>query len=65
MGRIRDNQNVPRCQWQVLQGKIQQWRKMDELVHPDNILLEHNILRIKQYHTKQLELKPLNITTVV
>ena len=65
MGRIRDNQNVPRCQWQVLQGKIQQWRKMDELVHPDNILLEHNILRITQYHTKQLELKPLNITTVV
>ena len=56
MGRIRNNRNVPRCQWQVPQVKIQQWRKMDELVHPDNILLEHNIHCITQYHTKQLEL---------
>ena len=31
------------------------WRYKDELLHPDNILLEHNILCLTQYHTKQTE----------
>ena len=44
------------CQWQVPLGTIQQWRKEEELLHKDNILLEHNILRIIQYHREQAKL---------
>jgi len=35
----------------------QQWRKKEELLHPDNILLEHNTLRIIQYRHAQAKHK--------
>ena len=41
------------CQWQLPQGTTQQWCKEEELLHPDNISLEHNILCITQYHNTQ------------
>jgi hypothetical protein len=41
---------------QAPQGTIQQWRKEEEPLHPDNLLLEHNILRITQHQRKQAKL---------
>ena len=43
------------CQWQHTQGITQEWRTDKELLHPDNILLEHNLLLISQYHKKNME----------
>ena len=44
------------CQWQDIHTTTHQWRKEEALLHLDNILLEHNLLTITQYHdsiTKQ------------
>jgi hypothetical protein len=38
------------CQWQNPQGPTLQWRKEADLLHLDNILLDHNLLRITQFH---------------
>lgn len=43
------------CKWQLSQDTAQQWRKEEELLHPDNISLEHNIFCITQYHKTQRE----------
>jgi hypothetical protein len=45
------------CQWQLPLGTTQQCRKEEELLNPDNILLEHNTLRITQYHNAQVRHK--------
>jgi hypothetical protein len=36
---------------------IHQWHKEEDLLHPDNILLDHNLLTITQYHNTLLEQK--------
>ena len=38
------------CQWQTTHGKTQQCRTEENLLHPDNILLDHNLLLIIQYY---------------
>ena len=43
------------CQWQTPQGSTLQWRKEEDLLHPDNILLDHNLLHITQFHNKAKE----------
>lgn len=45
------------CQWQTASGPTQQCRTKEDLLHPDNILLDHNLLLIAQYHTKALKHK--------
>ena len=45
------------CQWQNTDITTQQWRKEEDLLHPDNILLDHNLLTITQYHNTMLEHK--------
>ena len=47
------------CQWQLPQGTTQQWRKEEELLDRDSILLEHNILCMTQYHKKQTKQKTI------
>lgn len=39
------------CQWPLSQGTTQQWRKEEELLHPNNISLEHNLYCITLNHT--------------
>ena len=51
------------CQWQLPQGTSQQWCKEEELIHPDNILLEHNTLRIAQYHHTQIKQQTIQTYT--
>lgn len=44
------------CQWQSTQGYTQQWCTEEDLLHPYNILLEHNLLLITQYqNTKRTQ----------
>jgi hypothetical protein len=38
-----------------MHNTIHQWRKEEDLLHPDNILLDHNLLTITQYHNTILE----------
>ena len=39
------------CQWLTPHGITQQRRQEDDLLHPDNILFEHNLLLTTRYHT--------------
>jgi ribonuclease HI len=39
------------CQWQTTNNTTHQWRTEEDLLHPDNIFLTHNLLTITQYHT--------------
>jgi hypothetical protein len=43
------------CLWQNSNNTIQQWRNEEDLLHPDNILLDHNLLTITQYNNTILE----------
>ena len=43
------------CLWQNANTIIQQWRNEEDLLHPDNILFDHNLLTITQYNNTLLE----------
>ena len=43
------------CQWRTHNETTQQWRTEENLLHPDNILLDHNLLLITQYHKTKTE----------
>ena len=42
------------CQWQTTNSTTHQWRTEEDLLHPDNIFLNHNLLAITQYHTANI-----------
>jgi hypothetical protein len=43
------------CLWQNTNNTIQQWRNEEDLLHPDNILFDHNLLTITQYNNTLFE----------
>ncbi len=45
------------CQWQHSDNTTHQWRNEEDLLHPDNILLDHNLLTITQFHNQLLKQK--------
>ena len=45
------------CQWKTTTNITQQWRKKEDLLHPDNILIDHNLLVIAQYHNELIKQK--------
>ena len=53
MGALAINESYL-CLWQNSNTTIQKWRKEEDLLHPDNIFFDHNLLTIIQYNNNLL-----------